>query len=78
MKRRLYILAALLIPSFVPFTFATMLPAYSGLQEVAAGRITDEGRIKELFGRWGRLNSLRGWLIGLGSFVGIWGSLIEG
>jgi hypothetical protein len=78
MKRRLYILAALLIPSFVPFTFATMLPAYAGLQDVAAGKITDEPRIIGLFDRWGRLNSVRGWLIGLGSFVGIWGSLIEG
>lgn len=52
-----------------------MLPAYKGLQDAAAEQVTDEKRIKELFDRWSKLNAVRGLLIGMGTFLGIWASL---
>lgn len=73
--KRLYIGASLLVPSFIPFTLATMLPTYKALQDAAADIIKDEARISALFDRWARLNAVRGWLIGGGSFLGIWASI---
>ena len=71
----MYFGACLLVPSFIPFTFAAMLPAYKGLQDAAAERIKDETHIRRVFDEWGRLNAVRGWLIACGAFVGVWASL---
>ena len=73
--KRLYIGASLLVPSFIPFTLATMLGSYKALQDAAAEQVSDEAQIRVLFDRWARLNAVRGWLIGGGSFLGIWASL---
>lgn len=69
--RRLYTAAALLVPSFIPFTFCFMLPSYAALQDVASERITDEARIRGAFASWARLNGVRAWLIACGAFVGL-------